>query len=84
MTYDRPSSDKTIALRRTRGFQEGMNKDYSRGLIRNEAWRERRRKIIERTGCSKGMQSPLNDIQPPCHISRYSPCKIREKKEALK
>ena len=47
-----------------------MNKDYSRGLIRNQAWRAKRQKIIQRSG-----DQSINEVQAPCHVARYSPCK---------
>lgn len=54
-------------------------KEYSGGLIRNEAWRKRRQKIIARAGRSSGVQSPLNEIQPVCKSARYVPCKQKKK-----
>ena len=55
-------------------------KEYSGGLIRNEAWRNQRRKIITRAGCGSGSQSPLNEIQPICH-NKYRQKAVAKKNE---
>lgn len=60
-------------------IKNSENNDYKRGLIRNQNWRERRQKIIERTKSSCGAQSPINEITAPCHNPRYRPNTIRKK-----
>ena len=59
------------------------NKDYTSSLYRNPAWRKRRQKIIARTGNAGGPQSPLNEIQAPCHSARNVPCRKKKKDQEV-
>jgi len=43
-------------------------------LIRNNSWKERRKKLIKKYG-----KRAISDIQPPSHIERYMP-KGKQKK----